>query len=227
MRRTNGELMLECRNITIESGGFLLEGLNLQIPQGQWASLMGPTGCGKTTLLEAVCGLRDVRAGSVWIGGQVVTQWSPRHRGIGLVPQDGALFAGMRVQAMLGLPLRARGIRRAQRQAKVAAMADRLGIGSLLRRTASGLSGGERQRIALGRALIHRPDLLCLDEPLSSLDGETRSSMQAIFKEICDAGDVTVLHVTHDAPEARKLAHTIWEMKDGQLKRVSDGDHHD
>jgi ABC-type sugar transport system ATPase subunit len=215
-------MMLECRAITIESGDFLLEGLDLRIEKGQWASIMGPTGCGKTTLLEAVCGLREVCSGSIWIDGQVVTNWSPRHRGIGLVPQDGAIFNGMRVQSMLALPLRARGIRRKERRVKVAAMADRLGIGALLRRTASGLSGGERQRIALGRALIHRPGLLCLDEPLMALDSSTRSSIQDLLKAVRDESDVTVLHVTHDAAEARTLSHTILEMRDGKLKEVDD-----
>jgi len=217
--------MLELRSISIDAGGFVLEGMDLQVETGSWASIMGPTGCGKTTVLEAVCGLRQVTAGSIWIGGEVVTQWLPRHRGIGLVPQDGALFAGMRVEAMLGLPLRARGVRRAARRLNVLAMAERLGIGDLLRRTADGLSGGERQRIALGRALIHEPRLLCLDEPLSAIDRDTGSSLRALLTDLRDTGSVTVLHVTHDELEARALAHTIWRMEDGVLAKLDEADH--
>lgn len=213
--------MLELRSITIDAGGFALEGVDLQVEKGTWASIMGPTGCGKTTVLEAVCGLRQVTAGSVWIDGDVVTHWLPRHRGIGLVPQDGALFTGMRVEAMLGLPLRARGMRRPARRLKVQAMAARLGIDGLLRRTATGLSGGERQRIALGRALIHEPRLLCLDEPLSAIDRGTGASLRSLFKDLRDSGTVTVLHVTHDEEEAKALATIIWRMEDGALIRAT------
>ena len=106
--------MLDCRNISIAAGDFALTGIDLQVQAGQWATVMGSTGCGKTTLLEAICGLRDVTAGSIHIGGVDVTRLAPRSRGIGLVPQDGALFAGMRVEAMLALPLRARGVGRAE-----------------------------------------------------------------------------------------------------------------
>ena len=212
--------MLDCRNISIAAGGFALSGIDLQVQAGQWATIMGSTGCGKTTLVEAICGLRDVTAGSVYIGGVDVTRLAPRSRGIGLVPQDGALFTGMRVEAMLALPLRARGVGRADRARRASAMAERLSMSHLLRRTAHGLSGGERQRVALGRALLCEPTLLCLDEPLSALDGETRASMRALLTALRDTGDVSVLHVTHDQQEATAMAHTIWHMKNGVLSKT-------
>jgi ABC-type sugar transport system ATPase subunit len=157
----------------------------------------------------------------VWIGPDVVTNWLPRNRGIGIVPQDGALFDGMRVEAMLALPLRARGIRRAVRRLNVQAMAEHLGIESLLRRTSAGLSGGERQRIALGRALICKPRLLCLDEPLSAVDRDTAASLRTMLIALRDQTNVTVLHVTHDAAEAKALATAIWHMEDGVLTPVT------
>lgn len=218
--------MLQLRSISIDAGGFILEGIDLDIAQGGWATIMGRTGCGKTTVLEAVCGLRAVTAGSIWIDGAPVTHLPPRRRGIGLVPQDGALFAGMRVEAMISLPLRAHGVRRRDRRARTAAMADRLGIAPLLGRTISGLSGGERQRIALGRALIHDPPLLCLDEPLAALDGETHASVMGVLREIRDGRGATVLHVTHDESEAQALAHTIWRMENGALTGPTDDSNH-
>ena len=112
-------MMIELRSITIDADGFLLEGVDCAVEAGTWATIMGRTGCGKTTVLEAICGLRAVTAGSIWIDGKPVTHLPPRHRGIGLVPQDGALFAGMRVESMLALPLRARGVRRQQRRRQV------------------------------------------------------------------------------------------------------------
>ena len=214
--------MLDCRNISIAAGGFALSGIDLQVQAGQWATIMGSTGCGKTTLLEAICGLRDVTAGSIHIGGVDVTRLAPRCRGIGLVPQDGALFAGMRVEAMLALPLRARGVGRAGRARRASAMAERLSMSHLLRRTAHGLSGGERQRVALGRALLCEPALLCLDEPLSALDGETRASIRELLMVLRDTGDVSVLHVTHDQQEATAMAHTIWHMENGVLSTAGE-----
>ena len=214
--------MLDCRDISIAAGDFALTGIDLQVESGQWATVMGSTGCGKTTLLEAICGLREVTGGSIHIGGVNVTRLAPRSRGIGLVPQDGALFAGMRVETMLALPLRARGVGRADRARRASAMAERLGMAHLLRRTAHGLSGGERQRVALGRALLCEPTLLCLDEPLSALDGETRASIRKLLLALRDTGDVSVLHVTHDQQEATAMAHTIWHMEYGVLTRTNE-----
>ncbi|MCH2138097.1 MAG: ATP-binding cassette domain-containing protein [Phycisphaerales bacterium] len=209
--------MLTCDALTIHAGRFHVTNCSLQVERGQWQTIMGPTGCGKTTVLEGICGLRYISSGSLTINGADVTHAPPGQRGISLVPQDGALFAGMRVEQMMGIPLRARGVRRKDRSTAVRDMAAQLGIASLLRRSAAGLSGGERQRIALGRALLCKPSVLCLDEPLSALDMETKAAMRTVLQRIRDKGDLSVLHVTHDMAEAKVLAHTIRIMEDGQL----------
>lgn len=209
--------MISLENLSVVAGGFRLEGIHLEVPAGCHAVLMGRTGSGKTTLLEAVCGLRRVAAGRVVLHGEDVTHLRPGERGVGFVPQEGALFNTMTVYAHLAFALRVRHWNRAAIEARVHAVAEQLGITPLLQRHPAGLSGGERQRVALGRALSAQPRVLCLDEPLSALDSDTREEIGALLKRIKRESGVTLLHITHDKHEARKLADKVFEIREGQV----------
>jgi ABC-type sugar transport system ATPase subunit len=203
--------------LSIRQGAFRLADVSLEIPAGKYGVLMGKTGCGKTTLLESIAGLRPVAGGRVWLGDRDVTYLSPGDRGIGYVPQDGALFRTMTVYNHLAFALVLRGWRRAAIHSRVTELAEWLGITSLLKRRPLGLSGGEAQRVALGRALSFRPKYLLLDEPLSSLDEDTRGSLIGLLNGLRKAGDVTVLHVTHSTAEAGLLADVWFRLEGGGL----------
>jgi len=178
---------------------------------------MGKTGCGKTSILEAVAGLRPIAGGQVRLGDRHVTFLEPGERGIGYVPQDAALFRTMTVYNHLAFALNLRGADRKAIQIRVVELADWLGIAHLLDRRPVGLSGGEAQRVALGRALSFRPRYLLLDEPLSSLDEDTRGSMVELLGRLRKSGDVTVLHVTHSRAEADRLADVRFRLEDGRV----------
>lgn len=178
---------------------------------------MGRTGRGKTTILEAICGLRNVAAGKIEVQGTDVTDWSPADREIGYVPQDLALFPTMSVADHLRFALHIRKVSRDQIRLRTADLAELLGIDHLLERTIDGLSGGESQRVALGRALSFRPAVLLLDEPLSALDESTRGEMQTLLRSVQQSTGVTTLHVTHNESEASALADCRYEMVDGKV----------
>ena len=209
--------MIEIEQVTVRSGTFVLCDVSLQIPERAYGVLMGRTGSGKTTLLEAVCGLQPVHQGRIKLAGCEVTRTKPALRGVGYVPQDGALFTSQSVRQHLSFPLRIRRWPRDQQAARVAELARLLGLESLLDRVVHGLSGGEAQRVALGRALSFRPRILCLDEPLSALDDETRSEMRRVLRNIHESTDVTVLHVTHNSSDALHLADVLYLLREGRI----------
>jgi ABC-type sugar transport system ATPase subunit len=209
--------MIVVENLGVQIGQFELRGISFEVPKGAHAFLMGKTGSGKTTLLEAVCGLRPVAAGQVRLMGREVTQLRPSQRGIGFVPQDGALFSTMTVRDHLAFALSIRHWKPEPIQQRVAELADWLGLNSLLHRKPYGLSGGEAQRVALGRALAFGPAVLCLDEPLSALDEETRAEMRSVLQVVRERTGVTILHVTHSLQDARELADVIFVLKEGKL----------
>ncbi|MEC8934436.1 MAG: ABC transporter ATP-binding protein, partial [Planctomycetota bacterium] len=167
--------MISVKNLSLSVGEFSLENVSFEVPSRSYCALMGKTGCGKTTILEAICGLRKVNSGNVILMSQDVTALPPAERGIGFVPQDGALFSTMTVEKNLGFSLQVRGRPRAVIDERVQELAQLLGIAELLQRRVQGLSGGEKQRVALGRALAFEPGILCLDEPLSALDDDTKT----------------------------------------------------
>jgi ABC-type sugar transport system ATPase subunit len=208
--------MIEVRNLTIRSGNFVLPDISFTIADGQYAVLMGRTGCGKTSILEAISGLRKV-SGTIVIDGIDVTKWAPGDRGVGYVPQDLALFPTLTVQEHLQFALRLRKWSREAIAKRSQELACVLGIEHLLNRRIQGLSGGEAQRTALGRALAYRPSILLLDEPLSALDQTTRQEMIEVLRTVKRATGVTVLHVTHNADEADALADVRLNMDHGQL----------
>jgi ABC-type sugar transport system ATPase subunit len=210
--------MISLRHITVQAGGFQLRDLSMEIPTGSHTALMGRTGSGKTTLLEGICGLRSIRSGSIWIGDREVTQLPPGQRGIGFVPQDGALFDHLTVRQQLEFALEVRGWAHERRETRSRELAEWLGLTPLLDRLPAGMSGGERQRVALGRALAFHPPVLCLDEPLSALDDQTRGEIVAVLTEIRNRTGITILHITHNRSEAERLADRILHLRDGRLE---------
>ena len=210
--------MISLRHITVQAGGFQLRDLSMEIPTGSHTALMGRTGSGKTTLLEGICGLRSIRSGSIWIGDREVTNLPPGQRGIGLVPQDGALFDHLTVRQHLEFALEVRGWVPERRDTRSRELAEWLSLTPLLDRLPAGMSGGERQRVALGRALAFHPPVLCLDEPLSALDDQTRGEIVAVLTEIRNRTGITILHITHNRSEAERLADRILHLRDGRLE---------
>jgi ABC-type sugar transport system ATPase subunit len=216
--------MIAVEGLAIRAGSFALDNLTFQVAAGKYAVLMGKTGSGKTTILEAICGLRHVHAGRICLMGQDVTDLPPADRGVGYVPQDLALFRTMTVHEHLAFPLV---IRRWQRKAiedRVAELAELLGLAHLVQRKPAGLSGGESQRVALGRALAFHPGVLLLDEPLSALDEETRSEMCRLLRSVQQQTGVTLLHVTHNVAEARRLADQVLVLAEHNVRAVPPAD---
>ncbi len=210
-------MSIRLEQLSLSAGDFACGNLNLDVADGSYAVLMGRTGCGKTTLLETICGLRPSAGGRIFLGGVDVTHRRAAERGIGYVPQDAALFPTMTVRAQLGFALT---IRKESRQSiadRVDSLARLLGITPLLDRLPAGLSGGERQRVALGRALSFRPRLLVLDEPLAALDDATREELHEVLAEAHRSSAVTTFHVTHSIADARALADSVWTLGDEGL----------
>jgi ABC-type sugar transport system ATPase subunit len=209
--------LIRLENVTVRAGDFALEDVSLEVPSGAYGVLMGRTGCGKTTILEAILGLRKIQKGRIFLYGTEVTHLKPSLRNVGYVPQDLALFSTMTVRAHLALALRVRRVPEKAIEERIAELAATLGITSLLDRYPEGLSGGESQRVALGRALSARQRVLCLDEPLSALDDETHEDICGLLKRIQKEMDVTVLHVTHNKAEAERLADRLLYLRAGSI----------
>jgi ABC-type sugar transport system ATPase subunit len=209
--------LIQLHDLTIRQGAFVLSGLSLTVPAGCYAVLMGKSGCGKTTLLEVIAGLRALETGTVALAGRDVTRMRPADRHVGYVPQDGALFPAMTVRQNLGFALEVRGCASAEIAARVAELAEWLELGHLLDRRPHFLSGGEKQRVALGRALASRPPVLLLDEPLGALDDDTREHLVTVLARLRDARAVTVLHVTHNRAEAARLADSVFRLSDSAI----------
>jgi ABC-type sugar transport system ATPase subunit len=197
--------MIALDRIAVKLGAFALRDVSFAVPGGRYATLMGKTGTGKTTLLEVVCGLRRPDAGRVSLGGCDVTHAPAAARGVGYVPQDGALFPTLTVAEHLAFAPTVRRWPAHAVEKRVEELAGLLGITHLLKRKPDGLSGGERQRVALGRALAFRPAVLLLDEPLSALDDDTRSEMYALLRGLHGQLGFTALHVTHNLAEAEHV----------------------
>lgn len=212
--------MISVEKLSVRAGTFALDNVSFEVAGGEYAILMGRTGSGKTTILEAICGLKRIVGGRIVLMGRDITHLKPAERGIGFVPQDGALFPTMKIREQIGFALTIRRWNRRDIDRRVSELAELLGVTGLLERRPQGLSGGEQQRIALGRALAARPGMLCLDEPLSALDEATRDDMYALLKSIRDVTGVTTLHITHSRTEARRLADRVFYVHDGRVERL-------
>jgi ABC-type sugar transport system ATPase subunit len=209
--------MIRVEHLTVRAGSFSLSDVSFDVASGAYAILMGRTGCGKTTLLETICGLRRPVSGRIIVMSRDVTALKPGERGIGYVPQESVLFRTMTVRDHLAFALHIRKRSRKEIAQRVDELAEVLALRHLLDRKPAGLSGGEAQRVALGRALAANPRILCLDEPLAALDHDTRVEVRGLLKRIQPHYGVTILHVTHDREEAARLADRQMILENGHI----------
>ena len=198
----------------------VVDALELDVADGEFLVVVGPSGCGKTTTLRMLAGLEAATSGVIYIGGKAVNSVPAKDRGIGMVFQNYALFPHMTVENNLLFGLRTRHVSRSDARRQVEETAALLGVSELLGHKPGQLSGGERQRVALGRALLRRPSVFLLDEPLSNLDAALRTQMRFELKRIHKQFPVTTVYVTHDQVEAMTMADRIALMCDGRLQQV-------
>ena len=212
--------MIQIKNLRVELEDFLLQGINLHVAEEEYFVVLGPTGAGKTVLLESIAGLYPVKSGEIWLRGREVTQLEPERRNISIVYQDHALFPHLTVKENIVFGLRLRKQLGQEIDKSLNWLAELLGIAHLLDRKPDTLSGGERQKVALARALSIKPQVLLLDEPLSALDPETREGVQRELRQVHDRLKITTIHVTHDFEEAIALADHIAVLGEGCVKQV-------
>jgi len=196
--------------------------VNLTISDGEFLVLVGPSGCGKSTVLRMVAGLEEVTSGEIRIGDRLVNDVAPKDRDIAMVFQNYALYPHMTVYENMAFGLRRRKTPAAEIDQKVTDAAKILGLESYLQRRPRELSGGERQRVALGRAMVRKPQVFLFDEPLSNLDAKLRVQMRAEIKRLHQREKATMIYVTHDQVEAMTLGDRIAVLKKGVLQQVAD-----
>ena len=209
--------MIDFFNASFQNGQFVISDITLAIPNGAYAVLMGRSGSGKTTLLEGVCGLKPLVNGTLKINGIDAGNLKPALRGIGYIPQDGALFYHMSVKDNLQFAMSIRRWKATVIRERIEELANELGLTSLLDRYPHQLSGGEKQRVAIGRAISFRPHILCVDEPLSALDEAAHDEMLTLLKRTKEREELTAIHVTHRRSEADALADVRLEINDGHV----------
>lgn len=212
--------MIGIRDLCVDLGDFVLRDVTLDINEGEYFVILGPTGAGKTVLLESIAGLYPIKKGEISLRGKDVTKLEPEERKVSIVYQDHALFPHLSVRENILFGLRMHKAKPPKIESRLTWVVELLGIGHLLHRKPETLSGGERQKVALARAIITEPELLLVDEPLSALDPETRESVQQELRKLHGELAITILHVTHDFEEAIALGERIAVIGEGLLKQV-------
>ena len=212
--------MIHIDHLTVRLTGFTLQDVSLTVEKGEFFSLLGPTGAGKTLILESIVGLVKPSKGVIRIGDREITHLPPEKRGVGIVYQDHALFPHLTVRENIGYGLRYHHKSGAHKNRSLDILTDRLGLTQLLDRSIHKLSGGEKQRVALARALAIDPAILLLDEPLSSLDPNFREEIRQLLKDLHRETGITVLMVTHDFSEAHFLAQRVAVIHAGSIEQV-------
>jgi len=194
-----------------------VDNLTLNVKNGEFVTLLGPSGCGKTTTLELIAGLQEPDSGEIYIGDERVTDLPPHKRDVAMVFQNYALYPHMTVYENLAFGLKLRGYPKEEIDRRVKEVAELLHISELLNRKPKELSGGQQQRVALGRAIVRKPKVFLLDEPLSNLDAKLRLYMRAELKKLHEILKATIIYVTHDQAEALSLSDRIAVMNAGKL----------
>ena len=201
-------------------GTVAVDNVSLEVNDGEFMVLLGPSGCGKSTVLRMIAGLEDPSEGDILLNGEPVLELAPRDRSIAMVFQDFALYPHMTVSDNIGFPLRLSGVETAPRIERVGDVASALGIGDVLARKPNQLSGGQRQRVAMGRAIVRRPGLFLMDEPLSNLDSGLRAELRAEITGLTRELGVTTMYVTHDQAEALTMADRVAILRKGVLQDI-------
>jgi multiple sugar transport system ATP-binding protein len=197
----------------------VLAPLELEIADGEFFTFVGPSGCGKSTLLNLIAGVEPPSAGALYFDEMRVDTLVPGARDVAMVFQSYALYPHLSVRENIAFPLRVRRTPRAEIEREVARVAEVLGLGDLLERKPRQLSGGQRQRVALGRALVRRPRVFLMDEPLSNLDARLRLEMREELKRLHEAHGVTTVYVTHDQEEAMALSQRVAVLSAGRIEQ--------
>ncbi len=213
--------MIEVKDLSLQLGEFKIKDFSLTIDMGEFFVLLGPTGSGKTVLLESIAGLKAIQAGNIYINKKEVTGKKPEERNISICYQDLALFPHMRVKDNIKYGLRfRRDTNKLKYEKNFETLIELLRINHILDRYPIFLSGGEKQRVALARALIVDPDILLLDEPLTALDSGIKATIEAELKNLHETLKITILMVTHDFKEAYYLADRVGIIKDGSIMQM-------
>ncbi|MEU4800571.1 ABC transporter ATP-binding protein [Streptomyces sp. NPDC023327] len=205
---------------TYPGGHQAVRDVSLHLDAGEFLVLLGPSGCGKSTLLRMIAGLESITSGQLLLGQQPAEDLSASERDVAMVFQNFALYPTMTAAENIAFPLTARGEGRHTTAQAVNAVADLLGIRSLLTRTPAQMSGGERQRVAMGRAVIRRPSVFLMDEPLSSLDARLRVRLRTEILLVVRRTGATTVYVTHDQAEAMALGDRVAVLRDGALQQI-------
>src|SRR5918998_6574468 len=205
---------------TYPNGHVAAQGLDLEIPDGEFMVLVGPSGCGKTTALRMVAGLEAITEGVVRIGGRVVNDLPPKRRDIAMVFQNYALYPHMSAYKNMAFGLKMRNLDRGEIGRRVRDAARVLGLEDVLSKKPRTLSGGQRQRVAMGRAIVREPLAFLMDEPLSNLDAKLRVSMRAQLASLHARLRATTVYVTHDQVEAMTLGQRVAVLRDGRIQQV-------
>ena len=212
--------MLEVKSLNVQLGNFFLKNINLEVKDGEYFVLLGPTGSGKTVLLESIAGLSPITGGEVWINNRNVTDLNLEHRKIGFAYQDYALYRHLTVRDNISFGLMWKNRDKKEINKAVDTAIELLGIENLLDKRPWSLSGGESQKIALARAIAIKPDLLILDEPLSAVDSETKEDYENDLKNLHNRLELTTVHVTHNFEEAIALGDRIAVIRQGEILQV-------
>ncbi|MGO4946910.1 ABC transporter ATP-binding protein [Blautia sp. Sow4_E7] len=205
-------------------GEYVLQGINLKIEQGEFVTLLGSSGCGKTTTLRIIAGLEQPDSGSVWLEGKDVTNLEPNERDVNTVFQNYALFPHMNVADNIGYGLKIRKVSKADIKKKVKEMLELVQLEGYEKRKPAELSGGQKQRVAIARALANNPRVLLLDEPLGALDLQLRRAMQLELKRLQKKLGITFIYITHDQEEAINMSDRIVVMNQGRFEQIGTPD---
>jgi len=203
---------------------LVVKDLNVDIPKGEFLTMLGPSGSGKTTTLMKLAGFETPTGGEIYLDGEAINKIPPYKRGIGMVFQNYALFPHMTVQENLAFPLDVRKLNKSDVEDKVKKALDMVELGAFGNRMPLQLSGGQQQRVALARALVFEPRLVLMDEPLGALDKKLREQMQYEIKHIHEQIGITVVYVTHDQNEALTMSNRIAVFNDGKIQQISSPD---